>query len=215
MNGLNKGALAMVLAGSVTFAVSNVLVVEQAFQRLSDANPLSITGDLIKENGISQGEKTKKDETPKADKKEDRTNLTSQEAIKNNRVANQQDANTSNKSTTTTTTPAVTKKAATTKKATPPKATATTTPSKPSTTSPATKPTENTTNSKVHKTTTTPAPSGNTTSSTKKTPTTPVPSGNTTSSTKTTTNHGQQVSQDAKEKAPSQRDQKENNGKKK
>jgi hypothetical protein len=211
MKGLNKGALAMVLAGSVTFSVSNILIVEQAFQRVSDEHPIIISRNLLKENRINKGEETKNNPTPTAEEKAPVNENNS------DRIDNQQDTNTSKSAISN---PASTKKTETTKTS-PQKATATTkpptnskvqkttttpVPTKTKTTSSATRPaenttatksTENTTNPKVHRTTTKPAPTGNTRSSTQK-----------------TTNHGQQVSQDAKEKAASHRDQKENNGKK-
>jgi hypothetical protein len=202
MKGLNKGALAMVLAGSVTFSVSNILIVEQAFQRVSDEHPIIISRNLLKENGMNKGEATKNNPTPTAEEKAPINENNS------DRIDHQPDTNTSNR---TISNPASSKKTETTKTS-PQKATATTTPptnskvqkttttpvaTKTKTTSSATKPAENTTNPRVQRTTPTPAPTGNTKSSTQK-----------------TTNHGQQVSQDAKEKAASHRDQKENNGKK-
>ncbi|MEH6945656.1 hypothetical protein V7068_01075, partial [Bacillus sp. JJ634] len=63
MNKLTKGALAMVLAGSVTFSIANVLLVDQSSKRLIKENDLTISEVPKKSDVINQGEKTTKDQT--------------------------------------------------------------------------------------------------------------------------------------------------------
>lgn len=205
MNTLTKGAFAMVLAGSVTFSVTNALLVE----RLTEEHALAVFGNQKKEYVISQVEKTVKDQTLKTNGKDDQTKLSheisasqvaSKSSNKNNMAAaaTQQNTKKISKSTATatskvneTTTTAVLK-----------------TTSVASTKAPATKaaskqtgtkaPTIHEADAKAPMATTTPAPAGT----------------NTKKAASSTINRGQQVSQAAKEKAVRDQDKKENNGKK-
>ncbi|MDQ0245251.1 hypothetical protein J2S09_002827 [Bacillus fengqiuensis] len=222
MKKVTKGALSMVLAGSVTFAVTNALLGDQISNLLTGENALIRSGEMKKEDGISQAEKTVKDQMQTTNVKGGQTKLShdvpaSEEAFNNRSKSNTINLASTNK--TTTKTPAVATKPAISTKT----LTATTTP----------KPTRtNTTNAtpaastkpaasaKAPTTTSAPKPTGTNTTSATPTPaappktTTPTPvETNTTSPITTTTNHGQEVSQAAKEKAASRQDTKENNGK--
>jgi len=212
MKTLTKGALAMVLAGSVTFSVTNALLVEPSSKRVTEENALTVTGDQNEGDKITKAEKTVNDQTPTTNVQENETKISddipaSQVTFKNrnqnDRAVDSIQQNTKksskpiatnmasiNKTTTTTST-------ATTTRTTSIKAPTTTTASKPSgttETSVATKPAP----------VTKPAISTNTPATT----TTSAPGTNTTKN-----NRGQEVSQAAKEKGASNRDKKENNGK--
>lgn len=220
MNKLTKGAFAMVLAGSVTFSVTNALLADQPLKRLAKAIALPVSGDQKKAEVISKAEKTMKEQTPTTNVKDGQTKLShNQVAYKNiNKSviaikANKQ--NTIKLSKSTTTIGASTNEATTAKIASKP--TGTTTKRKTTTTVATTKPA---TSAKAP-TTTKPVTSAKVPTATKpttgaKAPTTAKPAtkptgSNTKTATTTTTNRGQQVSQEAKEKAASNRIQKENN----
>lgn len=212
MNTLTKGALAMVLAGSVTFSVTNALLVEPSSKRFTEENALTVTGDQNEGDKITQAEKTVKDQTTTANVKENETKISddipaSQVTFKN---SNQNDMavdsmqqNTKKSSKRIATNPASTNEsttttsAATTIRTTSIKAPTTTTASKPSGTN-------------ETSVATTPAPTTKPATSTKA-PATTTKSAPGTNTTKI--NRGQEVSQAAKEKAASNRDKKENNGK--
>ncbi|WP_374721403.1 hypothetical protein [Peribacillus tepidiphilus] len=226
MKKLTKGALAMVLAGSFTFSVTNALLVNQSSKKFTEENASTISGDPKKTGIISKAEKTVKDHTPTTNVKDGQTKLSHdipafQESLKNRNksdmaiAAIQQNRKKFSKRTTTnpanTDTATTTKPAATAISSTRAKApTTTTTPvtTGTNTTNVTTTPVATTipsTSTKAPTATTTPTATGtNTTTSTTKT----------TSTTTKTTNRGQQVSQAAKEKAASHEDKKDKNGKK-
>ncbi|MEH7504442.1 hypothetical protein V7152_20915 [Neobacillus drentensis] len=203
MNKITKGALAMVLAGAVTFSVANALLAEQPLKRLTKEIAFPISADRKKADVVNQAEKKVKVQTPTTNVK-DHDIAAIQVSLKNSNMAKaaiQTDREKTSDRNTTTTPVATTK---------PEKSTKAPTTTKPVTSSKAPTTTKPVTSSKAP-TTTKPATSP-------KPPTTTTvtkPTGsNTNSATKTTTNRGQQVSQEAKEKAAIQRDIKENNGKK-
>ena len=231
MKKLTKGALAMVLAGAVTFSVTNALLVGQSTKRLAEENALTISGDHKKADVINQAEKTVKDQIQTTNGKDVQTKLSYntaafQVALKNRNKSNMTIAaiqqnpekltkttitNLAYKNETTTATPAVATIPVTSAKVPLTTTTPTTTGAK-TTTTPATTGTKTTTTPTTTgaKTTTTPTTTGANT-----TTTTPTTTGtNTTTTSTTTTNHGQQVSQVVKEKAASHKDKKVNNEKK-
>jgi hypothetical protein len=208
MNKRTKGALAMVLAGSVTFSVINALLDDQPSKRIAKEIALTISGIQKKADVINQAEKTAKDQTPTTNVKDVETKLSHnisafQADIQQNKgkLTKRTTTNSANTDTTTTKTPAATTLIATSIKAPKttaiPAATGTNTPSEATTTIPVMTGTDTTGKS----TTTIPTTTG--TSAT-----------NQTTTTTTTTNHGQQVSQAQKEKAASHQDKRGNNGKK-
>jgi hypothetical protein len=240
MNKPIKGALAMVLAGSVTFSVTNALLVDESSKRLTKDNALIISGVQKKADVIDHEEKTVKDQTPTSNVKEGQTKIShdipaSQEAFKNRDKSDiaiadiQQDTEKISKSTTTN--PAVKKVTVTSIKA--PTRTTSSTATGTKTTSVTTKPEATTKPSTSPKAPTrTTASTATETSSTSaaakpeaptkpstspKAPTrttAPTPKGtNSTTATTTTANRGQQVSTAAQEKAVSHLEQKGNNGK--
>ncbi|MGG3466086.1 hypothetical protein ABES02_00655 [Neobacillus pocheonensis] len=188
MNKLTKGALSMVLAGSVTFSIANALLVHPSTIRVAKQNALTISEEPKKAEVIA--EKTVKAQPPTTNTKPVETKLSQNIAavsLKNTNKSGmtvatiqQNTESTSNRTTTISANTSATKSPATSAKA------------------PATTSTTTGTN-----TTSTPPPK----------PSTPTGT-NTTASTTTATNHGQEVSQAAKEKAASNRDKNENNGKK-
>lgn len=220
---ITKGALAMVLAGSVTFSVANALLGDQPLKRLTKEIAVPISADRKKADVINPAEKKDQDQTPTANVKDHdiaviqvslknrNTNDTAVTAVQQNREksSDRTTTNTANPSETKTTKPVATTipvkstKAPTTTR----KPTITKTAVTKSTTKPAA-PTIPATSSKAPPTTTTP------TATKTKTSTTTTKTNTTTSATTTKTNRGQQVSQAAKEKAASRSDKKENNGKK-
>lgn len=231
MNKLTKGAFAMVLAGSVTFSVTNALLAEQPIKRLVKEIALPIAEAAKKMDVISKAEKSVKEQTPATNRRDDQTKLV---AVENNNKsgqalkANQQNTiNLSNRSTTnaaSTSAPTIAKKPVTSSKVS-----TTTVSSKPAgkttttvgTTKPATNAKEPTTNkpaaSAKAPTTSKPvtsakAPATKNPATSTKAPTTTTaakPTGsNTTSATKLASSRGQQVSQEAKEKAESRKDNK-------
>ncbi|HWO97599.1 MAG TPA: hypothetical protein VNM45_14960 [Bacillus sp. (in: firmicutes)] len=195
MKTVTKGALAMVLAGSVTFAVTNVLLGDQISKRLTEESALPMSGDQKKADDISQAEKTVKDQTPTTNVKDGQTKPSHdvpafQEASENrNKIdtaaaSTQQDTKKFSKShttnlvstnKTTTTTPAVA-----TRPVTSTKAPAATTAPKPKGTSTANAtptpaaPTRPVTSTKAPPTTTAPKPTETNTTNTTATPAAPT-----------------------------------------
>ncbi|WP_078432163.1 hypothetical protein [Metabacillus halosaccharovorans] len=228
---LTKGALAMILAGAVTFSVTNSLLVDQSSKLLMKENALKIFEDREKEGLISQAEKTVKDQTPTIDVQKVQTKISNDSpnntAIENKNMSNMDQASSQQntkvlKTSTTTnlastnetiiTTPAVNTKPKTSVKS------STTTQRETGTTSRPTATTAEATPEKSEKptpTTTTTSKENNTASkptaaaaetkpktSKKATTTTPPPKKTNPSSELTTiTNRGQEVSQSAKGKA--------------
>ncbi|MFP5106821.1 hypothetical protein ACSU6B_08625 [Neobacillus sp. C211] len=227
---ITKGAIAMVLAGSVTFSAANALL-GQPIKRLTKEMAIPISADRKKADVINPAEKKDKPQTPAANVK-DRPVI--QVSLKNRNTNDMEVAaiqqNIEKSSSITTTSSANTNVKTTTKPAATPipvkstKAPITT--SKSTTTRPAasttTRPAASTTTRPAASATTKPAASATTkpTTSTKAPTTTSKPATTTptktttTTATTTKTNRGQQVSQEAKETAESRRDTKENNGKK-
>ncbi|SMQ84876.1 hypothetical protein SAMN05444673_6138 [Bacillus sp. OV166] len=215
---ITKGALAMVLAGSVTFSVANALL-GQPIKQLTKEIALPISADRKKADVINPAEKKDKPQTPAANVKDRpvfkvslknrNTNDTAVAAVQQNREKSSDRTTTSvaNPRGTTTTKPVAktipvksTKAPTTTSKSTTTRTAAIRTTTKPAA------PTIPATSAKAPTTATTPT--------TSKTSTTTTKTNKTTSATTTKTNRGQQVSQAAKEKAASQSNKKENNGKK-
>ncbi|MFB3163881.1 hypothetical protein ABLO26_21245 [Neobacillus sp. 179-J 1A1 HS] len=205
MNTITKGAIAMVLAGSVTFSVAHTLLGDQSTIRLAEENASTISGDPKKADIVNQAEKEVKNQTP-ASKGKDQE-MAALNVASNNSEINvatiQQNSNSKNNTTnpsdrnmiitvtsadTTITSTSVKEPTTTTTTPTTSGSDATSVSTKPETTKPASTPT--------------------TTAPPTKTET------NATSTSSTDTNRGQQVSQAAKEKAENRRDLKENNGKK-
>lgn len=58
MNKLTKGAFAMVLAGAVTFSVTNALLVHPVSKRLAKETAFTITGDQKKSGCYQTSRKT-------------------------------------------------------------------------------------------------------------------------------------------------------------
>ncbi len=219
MNTLTKGALAMVLAGSVTFSFTNSWLIEQSSKFLTKENAFILSKVQKKVDVISQKEKTVKDQTPTANVKDDQSKLSqdipASQAAENNSKKNQmagaaiqQDTKKISKSSTT----APVSKTMPVKSSKAPAA-------KPSTTATGTKtaqaPVVNETSPPVVNKTSPKAPEVNQTSpKTPKTKTEIKPAGTSPNSAAATANNrGQEVSQAAKENAASARDTKENNGK--
>ncbi len=191
MNKLTKGALAMVLAGAVTFSVANALLAEQPLKRLTKEIAFPISAVRKKADVVNQAEKKVKVQTPTTNVK-DHDIATIQVSLKNSNMAKaaiQTDREKTSDRNTTTMPVATTK---------PVKSTKAPTTTKPVTSSKAPTTTKPATSTKPPTTTTVTKPTGS----------------NTNSATKTTTNRGQQVSQEAKEKAAIRKNNKENNGKK-
>ncbi|QIZ05472.1 hypothetical protein HFZ78_00715 [Priestia megaterium] len=216
---ITKGALAMVLAGSVTFSVANALL-GQPIKQLTKEMALPISADRKKADVINPAEKKGQPQTPRANVKDRSvlkvslkntdTNDTAVAAVQQNREKTSDRTTTSaaNPRGTTTIKPVAktipvksTKAPTTTRKPTTTRTAATRTTTKPAVpTIPATSAKAPTTSVKAPTTTPTTSKTSTTTTST--------------SATTTKTNRGQQVSQAAKEKAASQSNKKENNGKK-
>ncbi len=195
MNTLTKGALSMVIAGSVTFSIANTLLGDQSFIPLAEETAVTISEDPKKADMINQAEKALKDQTPPSKGKDHE--IAALKVASNNSEMNvatiQQ--NSSNKNNTTNPTDRnkiiTATSAATTVTSSSVKAPITTT----------TVSTESGTNAtSVSAKPETTKPSS--------TPTTTAPSS-------TETNRGQQVSQAAKEKTENPSGLKENNGKNK
>jgi hypothetical protein len=241
---ITKGAIAMVLAGSVTFSAANALL-GQPIKRLTKEMAIPISADRKKADVINPAEKKDKPQTPAANVK-DRPVI--QVSLKNRNTndmevaAIQQNieksssrtttssANTNVKTTTkpaatpipikSTKAPTTTSKFTTTRTATTtrPAASATTRPAASATTRPTasatTRPAASATTRPAASATTKPATSTKAPTTTSKPATTTPTKTTTTTATTTKTNRGQQVAQEAKETAESRRDTKENNGKK-
>jgi len=187
MKKLTKGALTMVLAGAVTFSVTNALLATPPAKQLKEKIASTISGDR-KIVDVTK-EKTVEEQTPTSNVKDRQTKIAHnidsfQVALKNESdrsiAANQQNTKES------ITNPAKAN------------ATTTTTPAEPTIPATSTKATTPTNTSTTPTSTTSPTTTGS----------------NTPSTTTTPSNYGQQVSQAAKEKAASRQDSKENNGKK-
>jgi hypothetical protein len=204
MNTITKGAIAMVLAGSITFSVANTLLGDQSSIRLAEENASTISGDPKKADIVNQAEKAVINQTPASKGKDQEmaalkvaanTSEMNVAAIQQNLSSNNNTTNSSDTNKIITATPAVT---------------TITSPSVKEPTPITTTPTTSGSN----------APSVSTQPETTKpasTPTTTAPPANTetnaTSTSSTETNRGQQVSQAAKEKAENNKELKENNGK--
>ncbi|MBT2733639.1 hypothetical protein [Bacillus sp. ISL-7] len=219
---ITKGALAMVLAGSVTFSVANALF-SHPIKQLTKEMAIPISADRKKADVINPKEKKDKPQTPAANVK-DRPVI--QVSLKNRNTNDMEVAaiqqNIEKSSSRTTTSSANTKVKTTTKPAATPipvKSTkAPTTTSKSTTTRPAasatTRPAASATTRPAASATTKPATSTKAPTTMSKPATTTPTKTTTTTATTTKTNRGQQVSQAAKERAASQSNKKENNGKK-
>ena len=85
MNKLTKGALAMVLAGSVTFSVTNALLADQPLKRLAKQIALPISADRKQADVINHAEKKVKLQTPAANVK-DHDNAAIQVSLKNSPI---------------------------------------------------------------------------------------------------------------------------------
>lgn len=210
MNTLTKGALAMVLAGSVTFSVTNTVLVDQIAKRFTE-NAFTVYRDLKKADVIRPAEKRVKDQISTISEKESQTKLSrdipvSHTAYKNGNKDDRaaavikQDSKKFNKSAATN--PVRTKE------------TAATTPDAATVSAPSTKAPIKTTPSNTAETKEKSSAAKHETSA--KAPTTkPAPMGKNTNSAAAAPPRGQEVSQTAKEKAASVQDKKENNGKNK
>lgn len=200
MKRVTKGALAMVLAGSVTFSVANAMLDNSLTKQLVKENPFRITADRKKADIINKAAKKNIAEKPTTNGK-DHEIAAVQASSKN---SNQQNIEKSSSRTTTS--------AANTNVNTTPKPVKST--KAPTTTSKST-----TTRTAATSATTKPAvttrPATSTKAPTTSKPVTTTPTKTTTTTTTTTnTNRGQQVAQEAKATAESRRDTKVNNGKK-
>ncbi|MGG3562085.1 hypothetical protein ABES03_10825 [Neobacillus rhizosphaerae] len=188
MKKLTKGALTMVLAGAVTFSVTNALLATPPAKQLKEKIASTITGDR-KITDVTK-EKTVEVQTPTTNVKDRQTKISHnidsfQVALKNRNKSDRFIAANQPNTKESITNPAKAN------------ATTTTTPAAPTIPATSTK-------------TTTPTNTSMTPTST----TTPTTTGANTPSTTTPSNYGQEVSQAAKEKAASRQDKKENNGKK-
>jgi hypothetical protein len=118
MNKITKGALAMVLAGSVTFSVANALLADQPLKRLAKEIALPISADRKKADVVNQAEKKVKVQTPTTNVK-DHDIAAIHVSLKNSNMAKAAIQTDREKSSdrNTTTTPAATTKPATSAKA--------------------------------------------------------------------------------------------------
>ncbi|MFS0779584.1 hypothetical protein ABC255_26765 [Neobacillus sp. 3P2-tot-E-2] len=192
MNTLTKGALSMVLAGSVTFSVANTLLGDQSYIRLAEENASTIAEDPKKADIINQAEKTVKDQTPATSGTAEQPNLASNDAPIQVALNNQKESVVAiaaipqnNKEITEGTTPKPINTNQTTTST--PSAPSTPVPTLPTTPVPAPVPA--------------PAPA-------------PPPTTTTGNNDTSAANYGQEVAQVAKEKAESHQENKGNNGKK-
>jgi hypothetical protein len=195
MNTITKGAVAMVLAGSVTFSVAHTLLGDQSSIRLAEENASTISGNHKKADIINQAEKAVKDLTPTSKGKDQEmaalkvalnNSEMNVETIQQNSISKNNTKNPSDRNRIITAMPAVTTITSTSAKE-PTTTTTTSTTSGSNATSVSTKPET----AKPASTTTATAP--------------PTKSETNATSTSTTeTNRGQQVSQAAKEKAGNQ-----------
>ncbi|MBM7653290.1 hypothetical protein [Neobacillus cucumis] len=202
MNKRTIGALAMVLVGSVTFSVTNSLLADDTINRKDQANELTIPSKQNTNDSINQTEKQLHIQTTKAVEDTDETKNTVKAPLATINI-NKSKTTSSNKmklNTETSSNKTITqtqKRTATSTTA--PAANATATTSKPIT--------NQKTITTTNKTTTTSQTSSKTTATA-----TPTISA---APTTTTTNHGNQVSQDAREKALSRKVVQKSNGKNK
>lgn len=175
----------MVLAGAVTFSVTNALLIDQSSKNVADETAITISEDEQKAEVTN--EKAVKNQPPTTNEKDGQA---IQGAIENDSESDMTEAvvQQNTKKTTEATT------------------------IKPANVNTSTTPVNKNVTTAAPVTATIPAPSPKAPTTT----TTPVPTtsgANTTGATKPTINNGQQVSQDAKEKAAIRQDTKENNGK--
>ncbi|MEH7306305.1 hypothetical protein [Neobacillus drentensis] len=241
MNKLTKGALSMVLAGSVTFSIANALLAEQPLKRLAKEIALPISADRKKADVVNQVEKKVKVQTPTTNVKNHdiaaipvsfKNSNMAKAAIQTDREKSSNrttttPANTNETTTPTHTIPVTSAKAPTTTSKSTSTRTDTTSPTtrpvaitKPVATTKPTSTTKPATSVKAPPTTTSTKPKSVTTrktntaatkTNTKNASTTKT---NTKSATTTNTNRGQQVSQAAKERAANRKATNENTGKK-
>jgi hypothetical protein len=202
MNTITKGAIAMVLAGSVTFSVAHTLLGDQSSIRLAEENASTISGDPKKADIINQAEKAVKNQTP-ASKGKDQE-MAALKVASNNSEMNVATIQQNSSSKNNPTNPSDRNKIITVTSA---ETTVTSTKEPTITLTTPTTSGTNTTSVSTKPETTKPASTPTTTAQPAKTET------NATSTPSTETNRGQQVSQAAKEKAENRRDLKENNGK--
>ncbi|WP_391559750.1 hypothetical protein [Robertmurraya sp.] len=199
MGSITKGALAMVLAGSVTFSVTNALLIDQSSKRINEENTLTVRNP-IRADVIRQLDKTVQDQLITTNEKEVQTTVsndtdTFQVAVnntnKNDSVIEATQQNTKKINISTTPTPASTSEARTTTTASKPKGT--------NTLRSTAAPTESKTETSIEEQPKTIAE---------------TPTGtDTTITTNKTNNRGLQVSESAKEKSESQSYKKEGNRK--
>ncbi|MFB3170119.1 hypothetical protein P5G62_023725 [Neobacillus sp. 179-C4.2 HS] len=202
MNTITKGAIAMVLAGSVTFSVAHTLLGDQSTIRLAEENAATISGDPKKADIINQAEKEVKNQTPASKGKDGEMaalNVASNNSDMNVATIQQNSSSKNNP-----TNPSDRNKIITVTSA---ETTVTSTKEPTITLTTPTTSGTNTTRVSTKPETTKPASTPTTTAPPTKTET------NATSTSSTDTNRGRQVSQAAKEKAENRRGLKENNGK--
>lgn len=82
MNKLTKGAFSMVLAGAVTFSVTNALLSDQSSKRVVKEEAFTISGDQKKVDEFKR--KTVNDQTPTTNGGDEHNNAPIQEALNNN-----------------------------------------------------------------------------------------------------------------------------------
>lgn len=200
MRNLTKGAFAMVLAGSVTFSVTNALLIDQSSKRINEENTLTESRNPIREDVNGQLDKTVKDQSVTTNEKEVQTTVSNDTATfqvpvnntnKNDSVIETTQQNTKKININTTPNPASTSEARTTTTASKPKGT--------NTLSSTAAPTESKTKTSIEE---------------QPKPIAATPTGtDSTITTNKTNNRGLQVSESAKEKNETQSDKKEGNGK--
>ncbi|MCQ6280098.1 hypothetical protein [Bacillus sp. EB600] len=202
MNKLTKGALSMVLVGSITFSVTNALLADHSSMLSTQGNTFINSGHHKTANGSNQAEKIVKDQTPTTDVKDVQTTLpdnhSAPQAVSKNENKSNQDINVNEKNTTTirTASPTVNTTATATNTA-PVNSIAPITNTAPATgIVPVTNPAPA---MKIAVTTSTTSKSNSTSTGASSTKSAAATAPTTT--TTTTNNHGQQVSQAAKEKA--------------
>lgn len=185
MSKLSRGAFSMVLAGAVTFSVTNALLIDQSSKNVADETAITISEDEQKAEVTN--EKAVKNQPPTTNEKDGQAIQgaieNDSESVKTEAVVQQNIKKTTEATTI-----------------------------KPANVNTSTTPVNKNVTTAAPVTATIPAPVPKAPTTT----TTPVPTtsgANTTGATKPTINNGQQVSQNAKEKAAIRQDTKENNGK--
>jgi hypothetical protein len=203
MNKLTKGALSMVLVGSITFSVTNALLADHSGMLSTQGNAFTNSGHHKTANGSNQAVKTVKDQTPTTDVKNLQTTLTDNnsapQAVSKNENMSNQDINVNEKNTTTIRAASTTANTTATATNTAPATgiVPVTNPAPAVKTAVTTSTTANSNSTANGASSTKSAAAATPTPSTAPTTTTTAP----TTTTTATTNHGQQVSQAAKEKA--------------